>query len=277
MPIENIHQLIAWRPPRQDPIIEAGILLPETRCFIFGAAKTWKSMLSQYTAFAIASGNDWFGYSTQTTTVLKYQAELPKAIDRDRVIKFARAADLYPDNLFFNTPEDRVKLDTSWGIQGLQRDIEAVMNRCPDTRLVVILDPLYRLVAGHISDEYDVKKFQDNLDDLKNKLKFSIILIHHSRLTKTDSAGEVVDLGAEETMGSSYWNNWCDTMLRTKLLNPFTTKDKVEINFFLTRNSQHIVPDIEVQWNRLNLQPNIVKTHKMETEDITVQGLIGSK
>ena len=277
MPVENIKQLIAWKPPRQDPIIEGGILLPETRFFIFGAAKTWKSMLSLYTSFVLAKGDEWLGYKTQPSVVLKYQAELPKAIDRDRVMKYARAYNEYPDNLFFNTPVDRIKLDTTWGIQSLQKDIEEVMNRCPDLRLVVILDPLYKLMQGHISDEYDVKKLQDNLDELKNKLHFSIILIHHSRLTKTDSSGGIIDLGAEETMGSSYWNNWCDTMLRTKLLNPFTTKDKVELDFFLTRNAQAIIPDMELIWSRLDLHPTIHNIHKMEVEDITVQNLIGGK
>ena len=176
-------------------------------------------------------------------------------------------------NDFFNTPVDRIKLDTTWGVQSLQKDIETVMNRCPDLHLVLILDPLYKLLAGHISDEYDVKKFQDNMDELKNKLHFSLVLIHHSRLTKTDSSGNVVDLGAEEAMGSSYWNNWCDTMIRTKLLNPFATKDKVEINFFLTRNATTVVPDLEIQWSRLDLHPTVTSTHNMDIDAITIQGL----
>jgi len=162
--IDSIHQLINWQPALQHAIIGEGILLPETRIMIFGQAKAWKSMLSLHTAFTLADGADWFGFQTIKAATFKYQAELPKAIDRDRVAKYAKGANSYPPNIFFKTAQERVKLDTSWGIASLNKDIEEVKSRCPNQPLVVILDPLYKLIAGHISDEYDVKKFQDNID-----------------------------------------------------------------------------------------------------------------
>lgn len=265
MPIDSIQQLLAWQPEKQNAIIEEGILLPETTFMIFGQAGAWKSMLSLHTAFAIANGLSWFGYKTAKAATLKYQAELPKAIDRDRVAKYARGANSYPSNVFFKTVYERVKLDTSWGIASFNKDVQEVKTRCPDSHLVVILDPLYMLMAGHISDEYDVKKFQDNIKESKTKLQYSIIIIHHSRLTRVDSSGSVVDLGAEEVMGSSYWNNWCDTMVRVKLLNPYSGSDRIEISFDKVRNAQTILPGFQVRWDRSNLQPTVTSRAAVDT------------
>ena len=239
--------------------------MPETTFMIFGQAGAWKSMLSLHTAFAIANGLSWFGYKTAKAATLKYQAELPKAIDRDRVAKYARGANSYPSNVFFKTVYERVKLDTSWGIASFNKDVQEVKTRCPDSHLVVILDPLYMLMAGHISDEYDVKKFQDNIKESKTKLQYSIIIIHHSRLTRVDSSGSVVDLGAEEVMGSSYWNNWCDTMVRVKLLNPYSGSDRIEISFDKVRNAQTILPGFQVRWDRSNLQPTVTSRAAVDT------------
>lgn len=271
--IDSIQQLINWRPAYQASIIEDGILLPETRIMIFGQAKAWKSMLSLHTAFCLANGSSWFGFKTAKATTFKYQAELPKAIDRDRVEKYAKGANSYPSNIFFKTVQERVKLDTSWGIASFNKDIEEIKSRSPNQHLVVILDPLYKLLAGHISDEYDVKKFQDNIDESKSKYNYSIIIIHHSRLTRVDSSGSIVDLGAEESMGSSYFNNWCDTMIRVKMLNPHAGGDKVEVSFELVRNAQTVIPNFQVQWSRADLQPTVIRRIPMEFEEPTIRGL----
>ena len=271
--IDNVQQLLDWQPPIQSALIENGILLPETRVVIFGPAKAWKSMLSLHTAFALASGSDWFGFKTSAATTLKYQAELPKSLDRDRVAKYARGANSYPPNVFFKTSYERVKLDTPWGTASLARDIEEVKSRAPNQHLVLILDPLYKLLAGRISDEYDVKKLQDNLDDLKSRYNFSIIIIHHSRLSRVDSSGVIIDLGSEEVMGSSYWNNWCDTMIRVKLLNPYTGADKVELSFVLARNTETILPKLHIQWSRVDLQPRVLKRIQPDFDEPSIRGL----
>jgi len=273
MPVDSIGQLLSWKPEKQISIIEDGILLPETRLIIFGQAKSWKSMLSLYTAFSIANGTPWFGYKTTKAVPIKYQVELPKAIDRERVAKFAKNVGEYSPDIFFRTPRERVKLDTSMGKMAIAKDIEEVQARCPSQHIVLILDPLYKLMAGHISDEYDVKKFQDNVDEIKDKYHISLVLIHHSRLTRVDAGGDVVDLGAEEAMGSSYWNNWCDTMIRLKVTNPFTGANEVGVSFSLTRNAQTILQDFEVRWDRSTLQPCIIRQAALELGEPTIRDL----
>ncbi|KKL95769.1 hypothetical protein LCGC14_1851240, partial [marine sediment metagenome] len=197
----------------------------------------------------------------------------PKAIDRDRVMGYAKGINSYPPNVFFETPTDRVKLDTSYGIMTLEKSIVEVLSRSPDQHLILILDPVYKLMAGHISDEYDVKKFQDNVDMLLQKYPMTVILIHHSRLSKHDAEGNIIDGGAEDVMGSSYWNNWVDTLVRVKLTNPHTGADEVSVQFELTRNAYTFLPSFDIKWSRGNLQPKITRIHKLDFDDISTKRL----
>jgi len=249
MPIENIYDLINWKPPDIKSIISEGVLLPENRMIIFGPAKSWKSMLSIHTAFTLATGEPWFNYKTSKSVVFIFQVELPKNVFRDRVIKYAKGRfGSYPNNLPPNIlfeSEHYTKLDTSFGMAMLDKELEEVRRRFPDLPLVLILDPLYKLMSGHITDEYDVRRILDNLDELRKKHSMSIIIIHHSRLTRLDASGNIIDLGPEEAMGSSYLNNWTDTMIQVKLLNPHTGADKTEMSFVLVRHGESVLPSFQ--------------------------------
>jgi RecA-family ATPase len=280
VPIENIFQLRDWQPPyRPDAIIEEGILLPQTATIIFGAAKSWKTMHSTHLAFCIASGLPWFGYKTTPANTFVHQVELPKLIDRDRIIKYANGRELWPNNIMFKTPTDQVLLDTTWGMNALAKDIEEVKARMPEPNrpLVVILDPLYLHMSGSISDSDDAKKFILNCNTLRNKYGITLIIVHHSRLTKVDNSGTVVDLGPEEAMGSSYWNNWVDTMIRFKVTNPYQGADKTEVSFALTRNAQNFLPRFTVQWYRHNLMPVVIERDDTNYDEPTVHNLVGSE
>lgn len=274
MTIDNLHQLRQWQPPyRPDAIIEEGILLPGTVMMTFGAAGTWKTMNSMHLAFCISRGEPWFGLSTMPATVYLHQVELPKLLARDRVIKYATGQNTLP-NLFFKTPDDDVLLDTTWGLQSLSKDIEEVRRRTADPSLstVVILDPLYLHMQGHISDEFEVKKFQRNINSLRKKYDVSFIIVHHSRLTRVDSEGKVVDLGAEEIMGSSMWNNWLDTIIRIKLCNPYSGSNICQFTFDKTRNAQRFLPGFKVRWCRDTLYPEVIARDIVEEEEPTVRG-----
>ena len=139
--------------------------------------------------------------------------------------------------------------------------------------MVLILDCLYKLMAGHISDEYDAKQLIDNLDELKDKYKLSLILIHHVHKTRFGADGNKIDLGPEESMGSSYWGNWVDTMIRVKLLDQSTTSKRTEMSFELTRNAEDTLNPFRVEWSRQTLQPRVTKRLELEyaEEDITVK------
>ncbi len=276
MTIDNEHQLAQWQPPyRPDAIIEEGILLPGTVMMLFGAAGTWKTMNTLHLAYCIARGIPWFGYQTAPATVFCHQVELPKLLHKDRFIKYRAGNRATSGNVFFMTPEDDMLLDTTFGIGELTKNIEEVKRRATDPKLplVIILDPLYLYLSGHISDEYDVRKFQRNINSLRRKYNITFVIIHHARLTKTDAGGQVVDLGAEEIMGSSYWNNWLDTIVRVKLTNPFTGSDTVHMSFDKTRVSQKFHAGFKVKWHRENLVPEVIDRDIIEEDDPTIREL----
>jgi len=276
--IDNESQLLNYTPPyRPDAIIEEGILLPGTVMMLFGAAGTWKTMNTLHLAYCIGSGIPWFGFKTAPATVLSHQIELPKSLFKDRFAKYKRGNKATSSNVFFITPPDDVLLDTTFGLGELTKNVEEVQKRAVDPKLpiVVILDPLMLYMGGHISDEYDVRKFQRNVNSLRRKYNVSFIIIHHARLTRVDASGQVVDLGAEEIMGSSYWNNWLDTILRIKVMNPFAGKNVVQMDFGKTRNAENFLPSFTVKWHRENLVPEVIARDIVvdEDEEPSVRGL----
>ena len=282
--IDNLSQLRIWKPPYiGDAIISDGILLPETRLLAVGAPKAWKSMQSIHLGTCIATGRSWFGYKTRQCSILKIQTELPKATDKERILKYMEhfkskhglTAD--PDNVFFKTPQEKFKLDTPVGYAQLKHDIEEVKSRSnPGTQLVLVLDPLYKMMAGKITDEYDVKKFQDNIDDLMHQYHFATIMAHHTRKSRgeQDSGGNLLDFGGEESMGSSYWGNWCDTFLKLTVKNPFKGKDIVAIQFIYTRNAQRDLPDFQIKWERNTLLPELLTCEAPTGTTLSVRNII---
>lgn len=276
MTIDNLNQLRQWQPPyRPDAIIDEGLLLPGTVMMLFGAAGTWKTMSSAHIAFCIATGVPWFGFKTQPATVLAHQVELPKLLFKNRIIKYADGNKKATQNIFFQTPQDEVLLDTTMGTSALAKSVEEVKRRAADPALpvVVILDPLYMHMAGHISDEYDTRKFQRNVNELRRNYDLTFIIIHHSRLTRVDNTGAVVDLGAEEIMGSSYWNNWLDTILRVKVTNPFNGSDTIQNQFGKTRNADSFVPGFTVHWDRSCLRPEVIDREIYVEDEPSVRDL----
>ena len=274
--IDNEHQLLSWMPAyRPDAIIEEGILLPGTVMMMFGAAGTWKTMNSMHLAYCIAQGQSWFGFQTSPATVFAHQVELPKLLLKDRFLKYKRGNRVSSSNIFFMTPADDVVLDTTFGLSELARNIEEVQRRAADPKLplVIILDPLMLYLSGHISDEYDVRKFQRNVNSLRRKYNATFIIIHHARLTRTDTGGQIVDLGAEEIMGSSYWNNWLDTIIRVKLVNPYSGSDTVRMDFGKTRNAQNFLAGFTVKWHRENLVPEVIDRDIIEENEPTIREL----
>lgn len=282
--IEDIVQLERWQPEyKGEPPISDGILEPGAAVLIFGPAKSWKSMGTLHTAFSIAAGTPWFGFKTSPCVVIILQAELPKALFRKREIKFRKNFPVTKDmtdgnnplpNLFFETNRN-CKLNTTYGKDVLNSTILEAKARFPNRHIVVILDPIYLLMSGNISDESDVRAMLDNLGELRDRHNLSFVIIHHSHKTRVTESGEIVDTGADELHGSGAFNWWCDTVIRLKRLNPFSLDNLIGFTFHHTRNAERILPAFDVEWSRDTLQPVVVnRRERSESEsDLTSRGL----
>lgn len=243
MEVQSLKQLLAWQPPQTESIIGNGILLPQTRMVIYGLWKSWKSMFAQHTGFCLASGIPWLDFETSASSVLTVQLEIPKAVFRKRVEKYAQGNNLFPANLYYIS-QHYLKLDREFGFAALDRAVSIVR---PD---VLIIDPVYKVLSGNISDSYDMMKLLDNLDNLIDKHQIAIILVTHTRKPIVSESGEVVDRGLEDIMGSSYLPNWLDSAVGMKVIG----QDLVQLSFTALRHAEEEVPAVMARISRQTLK-----------------------
>lgn len=278
MKIDNIDQLRAWQPPFiPRPIIEDGILNPGTVMMLFAAAGSWKTMSATHLACCLATGKPWHGFATNRAIVFTLQVELPKNEAKKRSMKYIDGpGSIRTPDLFFCTPDEDMHLDTTWGIGELEKGLQELYKRRSSKELpiVLIIDPLYLMMKGNISDSYDTKKFIANVNRIRRDYALSIVVIHHSRLMQQDQTGTLQDMGAEELMGSSYWNNWLDTIVRLRVQNPYSGSDTVKVSFGKTRNAHIFLPDFQIRWDRATLIPEVIQRDIVNDEPATIRDLV---
>ena len=238
----TLNELIAWTPPHQQYIISHGLLLPQTKMIMFGKFQTWKSMLAIHTTFCIGTGKDWFGFRTYKSPVLYTQIEIPQTQFRSRVMKYTLGNKATADNVWFAT-EHYIKLDKGFGISELEKELSHTKPG------VLLVDPIYKVVSGRMTDEYDMRQFMDRMDLLMDKYRFALILIHHDRKMQLVE-GEYVSAGAEDMFGTSIFIDWCDTSIRTRTT---SIDGEVILTFEKVRHADEELKPITIQINRADL------------------------
>lgn len=223
---ESLGQFLVWKAPYIKTIIGSNILIPEGKIMLCGAYKSWKSMTSMDIAFCLSSGRPWFGFPTTQSTVLVIQLEIPKAAYQDRVVKYFKSHPGQPiDNLHFVSTR-RLKLDRGWGKDTLRTWIDMTQAQ------VVIIDPIYKVMSGHLIDEWDVGQFTDTIDDIIDEKKVSFILVHHEGKAQYVD-GERLERGADASYGSAKFGWWVDTQMNLRVQSEGS--NVVDISFPLVR------------------------------------------
>lgn len=240
---ESLQQFLSWKAPYIRQLIGSGLLIPQGKAIIFGPYKSWKSMTTIDLGFKLASGKPWLGFPTVPSTVLVIQLEIPKAAYQDRVRKYAMGNHLNPANLYFVTVRN-LKLDKGWGIAMLDAWINSTNAQ------VVIVDPTYKVISGRLTDEYDVRQFTDRMDEIIERHKVSIVLVHHEG-KEWIIDGERYDRGADAAFGSAVFGWWCDSSM--ELRPEFEGSNIVEYSFPLLRLAQDDIPSFKVIINREDL------------------------
>lgn len=238
----DLNELMNWKPPFQKYVIDKGLLLPQTKLILFGKYETWKSMLTIHTAFCIATGKDWFGFATSKSPVYILQIEVPQAELQKRVIKYVQGNSITSQDIFFAS-EHYFKLDRGYGYAELEKELSRTQAQ------ILILDPLYKLVSGRMTDEYDMRIFMDKMDELIHKFKLSLIMVHHDRKHQIIN-GELVSFGAEDMFGTSIFIDWCDTSIKTTL---GSIDGDVTLSFEKARHAEDELKPIQIHINRSNL------------------------
>ena len=241
---ESLTDFLAWKAPYIKYLIGNGILIPQGKIILFGPYKSWKSMTAIDLAFKLSSGKPWLGFPTTLSSVLIIQIEIPKAAYQERVIKYTLGNHLNPaSNLHFITT-NYLKLDKGWGQQLLESWITTTQAN------VVIVDPMFKVVSGRLTDEYDVRQFTDRLDEVIGKHKVSMVIIHHEGKDLIVE-GERYDRGADAAFGSAVLGWWCDSSIELRAKSEGS--NIVTMSFPLLRLATDEIKPIEVEINRTNL------------------------
>ena len=210
---------------------------------IYGRAGTLKSWLAINMAFDICQGKRWLGHPTIKSSVLIIQTEQTEPIYAERIIKYAHSLNgrELPTNLSFDN-DLTLKLDGFTGLQTLFQDIE---ERKPG---VVILDCLYQMVSGSVSNQVDLNRFKDNIDKTRQKFGTSFVIIHHPRKAGRD---EDEDLGFEEMLTSSIFANWLDTIIKVSAV-PHNADNPTNIllTFQKVKDARQPMLPIQVRFSR---------------------------
>ena len=173
------------------------------------------------------------------------QAEVTESNYINRLISYSRNMNgLMPDNIFM---DNDVTMDLS-GLEGmnlLQTDIEEVS---PD---VIIIDCLYKIVSGSVSNEIDLKKVITNIDRIRQSHNIAFIFIHHPRKDQSTEAEEYIGKGIEEMLTSSIFGNWLDTVVKVTSVPPHQDQpDTVRLDFQKIKNARQAISPIQVRFNR---------------------------
>jgi len=203
-------------------------------------------MLITHTAFAIATGQPWFGYKTTQSSIYILQTEIPKALYQRRTRKYIEGNKQYPDNIYFRT-EHYIKLDKAYGGADIEKELQETHPQ------VLIIDPLYSVMSGKIVDEYDIRKLLDWANQIIDKYKVAIVIVHHDR--KPMVVGGAIYSSADDMFGSSILQDWCDTSIRTTS----TNKDgEVILSFEKVRHAEEEIKSMKIQVVRSNLTFRVV-------------------
>jgi RecA-family ATPase len=239
---DSVEELLSWTPPKVRQIIGNGILSPGSRAFIYGRWGTWKSMLSMDLAFCIADGLPWMGFDTAKSSVLVSQVEITRHNLQKRVAKYVSSHQTMPKNLWFLT-EPMMRLDTDWTYTQFKA---MVLQLRPD---VIVLDPIYRMVTGNISDNEKMGRVLDRVDELQDKIGCATIIVGHTRKPQNMPPGVEVDM-SNELIGASFFQNWADTSISVEPV----SDNVVQLRFQKVRNSEDEIKPFRVKIDRETLR-----------------------
>lgn len=212
MKAETLTDLLAWTPPPHQWLIDH-LLGQESRLILWGAESSWKSFLSLHLAFCLATGRDWLGHKVVVGKVLLLHiGEVPKPEFRQRIIKYMQGNQItvgsVANNLHFLIEYD-LRLDTDGGLAAVHSILTQVQPQ------LLVIDPLFKVMSGHLGDEYETKKFLATIDILRQRHHCAIWIVHHDRKPQQTPDG-LPETGTQRLLGSRLLSAWADVMIHVE-------------------------------------------------------------
>lgn len=216
------------------------------KAMIYAPAKSGKSYLSLQVSRCIGAGLPFLGIPTTQGTVLYVQFELGQEVLQARL---ASTGQEYP-NVFVGTSFS-MKLDQRAGQEVLKKALEAIEPN------VLIIDPLFKCIAGDENEGVDMRNIADFLDEMIEAFRCSVLLIHHP--------GKDISRGSR---GSSILEDWVDSSIEMRKLSKNGEPLRVKLTPKLLRHAELPPDPIEATMVNFEFQQTI------HEETITVKGTI---
>lgn len=115
--------------------------------------------------------------------------------NRDRFLYYIKSRNLHPDNVQIAFGQRRLRLDLAEGFSVLEQMVQAIRP------IFILLDPYVSFFSGDENSTRDASMFVEHLDDLIQRYRVSVCLIHHSN-----------KVGAMR--GSTVIQGWADSILK---------------------------------------------------------------
>jgi hypothetical protein len=130
----------------EPPQLVQGILHQGSKGVIGGGSKSYKTWLLTDLAVSVAAGVPWLRFPTHSAKVLYANLEIQAFAYKQRLVKIAEAKGL-------DVRDDWHQNLHLWNLRGHNKDADGLIrelgNRCQENEFsLVILDPLYKLLAG---------------------------------------------------------------------------------------------------------------------------------
>lgn len=218
-------QFNKWEPPYQEFLLAPGILKVRGTGILFGKEGSFKTMLGLRLATSVVEGKPWLKFNTPEhgANVLYINAEVPAEMLLDRTKAMNKGMELQGELFIWNRLDFR--LDEDKWIERLEHYIEKY-----NIKLVVI-DPLYQVITGILSDPLVVVKVQNTIDRLRSKHAVAFFLVSHARKGNKDDPS----MGEDSIYGSAYWGWWVDLKLR---IERGEEEEDIKVMFDKTRHSK---------------------------------------
>lgn len=248
---QELQEFLDWAPTHPEPLIGSGLLYSQGKGILYGRYKTFKSMMAMNAALAIADGRPFIGFDTPEhgAKVLYLQLEMPHPLLHKRQVKLWSAwsednKDYRTQKQVFYWTEPFLKLNKGDGLSVLQRQITTIKPA------VVIIDPIYKIMAGGLRDSDQVGALLDNLDKLIADHQVAFFLVGHTRKSAFE---EEAEWGSDDLIGSVLFSAWADTIIKVSKKGGKDNKDLLQVNFDVVRNAEDVIEPKEVLFDREKL------------------------
>ena len=161
--------------PDPTPVLIEGILHVRDKMLLAGPSKAGKSFALMELCGAIATGSDWLGWRCNASRVMYVNLELTKTSCRTRFYDVFTTMGVGPAD---------VSNVIVWNLKGkgkaLAKLAPALVRRAVKNEVgVVVIDPIYKVMAGDENNARDIGEFTNTLDRIAEDAGISVIYCHH--------------------------------------------------------------------------------------------------